>query len=374
MGDASVLSPRALIIPAEEWTWLCRSAEQLAEEATKAEALLLDAADKVRVLGIPSRLLPLLFSSKPPKCQPATVTRCMRFDFHPTAAGWRVSEINSDVPGGWTEATEFPKLYQPFNEGMELPPSPLEAWSKSIRCHLPGGGRVALLSAPGFLEDQQVIFAFMRELTRHNIQTAAIQNPNALQWGSNGSCSLGSTGQPIHAVVRFYQLEWLARLNTASRWRELLLAQAIPVTNPTVSALSESKRFPLAFDDSAAFPTWRALFPECRDPRDVPTAEWDEWVLKATYSNAGDAVYICAHHSKDKLRKLVAKALSEPLKWVAQRRFETATVESERALLRPCVGVYVVDGKAAGAYVRLASGPITDGSAQEAPLFIEPAL
>ena len=176
---------------------------------------------------------------------------------------------------------------------------------------------------------------------------------------------------PIRAVVRFFQLEWLCRMKSASGWRELLQAQGIPVTNPTVSALSESKRFPLSFHNSSAFPTWQQLFPESRDPRAVGPTEWDDWVLKEAYSNAGDAVYICGTYSNNDRRKLVERALREPLKWVAQRRFETLTVEAESGVLLPCVGVYVVDGKAAGAYVRLSVGPVTNGAAKEAPLLIE---
>jgi glutathionylspermidine synthase len=42
-------------------------------------------------------------------------------------------------------------------------------------------------------------------------------------------------------------------------------------------------------------------------------------------------------------------------------------------LLYPCIGVFVVDGRAAGAYVRLSKRQVTDGSSKEAPLFIDRA-
>jgi hypothetical protein len=172
---------------------MCRSAEQLAEETIRAEATLLEAGDKNNVLGMPSSLSQVLFSKKAPKHQSMSATRAMRFDFHPTSEGWRVSEINSDVPGGWTEATELPKLYRQFYEGMSLPSSPLDAWSDSMQRHT-DGGRVALLSAPGFLEDQQVIFAFMRRLESCNIPCSVIQQPNALKWRTDGCCALRRTG------------------------------------------------------------------------------------------------------------------------------------------------------------------------------------
>ena len=38
----------------------------------------------------------------------------------------------------------------------------------------------------------------------------------------------------------------------------------------------------------------------------------------------------------------------------------------------PCVGVYTIDGRAAGAYVRLSHRPIVDYRAIDAALLIEP--
>ncbi len=59
------------------------------------------------------------------------------------------------------------------------------------------------------------------------------------------------------------------------------------------------------------------------------------------------------------------------MQWIAQRRFQTLLVQSTSGPLHPCVGVFVVDGRAAGAYVRLSTHQVTDGAAKEAPLLIE---
>ena len=40
-----------------------------------------------------------------------SVPRLMRFDLHPTDEGWRLSEVNSDVPGGLNESSLFPELW-----------------------------------------------------------------------------------------------------------------------------------------------------------------------------------------------------------------------------------------------------------------------
>ncbi len=38
------------------------------------------------------------------------VVRVIRFDFHFTHDGWRISEANTDVPSGYIEATGFTDL------------------------------------------------------------------------------------------------------------------------------------------------------------------------------------------------------------------------------------------------------------------------
>ncbi len=372
VGDVSVICRQALVLPEGEWTWLCSAAEQLAIETKRAETILLDGAREDLRLGMPRAIWKAVLSPRAAPDRLSALTRAMRFDFHPTKDRWRVSEVNSDVPGGWTEASMLPVLFHPFYAGMQIPASPLEAWSSSMK-RTANGGRVALLSAPGFLEDQQVIFAFMRSLEAHDTPCSAIQSPSALDWSAGGTCRLRGTSQQISAIVRFFQMEWLCRLPEDSGWKELLQTQTTPVMNPTVSALSESKRFPLTFDDPSSFPFWQKLVPHCRDPRDVASSDWNDWVLKKAYSNTGDEVHICGELGKRHLRTLLRRVLKEPLNWVAQRRFETLAVESDDGPLFPCVGVYVVNGRAAGAYVRLSRGQITNGMARESAMFIESA-
>jgi len=64
-----------------------------------------------------------------------------------------------------------------------------------------------------------------------------------------------------------------------------------PVSNPGASILTESKRFPLVWDDvRAPLPAWRALLPETRDPHDAPWRRDDAWLLKSAFCNTGDSV------------------------------------------------------------------------------------
>ncbi len=371
VGDERTIAEQALIVPRAEWEWLCASAEKMAAEVEALEVTVMQDHRYQALVGVPKPFSRILDSLKT-RAFGWHSARAMRFDFHPTAEGWRVSEVNSDVPGGWREASTLPLLYHPFYPEMQLPPSPLSAWGDSVY-RLTQGGLVALLSASGYLEDQQVIRAFADELVSRGTDCVSLQSPAALRWSSGGMCSLRAGGQRISAVVRFFQAEWIVKLPRGTGWEQLLDRSEVPVLNPTICVVSESKRFPLVFDKLSNCRTLKEFVPECRDPWEVPVNGFDDWVLKVSYSNTGDEVHICGALTAAEQKRLIRKARKSCRNWVAQKRFETCALTSARGLLYPCIGIFVVDGRAAGAYVRLSKGQVTDGFAIEAPLLIDSA-
>ncbi len=101
--DSPVLAPLALVLEKEAWSELAALAEQLAAEAAAAEDELLERPDLHSKLGLPFLLRHVLKQVGNRRRKGRTV-RVMRFDFHFTTEGWRISEVNSDVPGGFLEA------------------------------------------------------------------------------------------------------------------------------------------------------------------------------------------------------------------------------------------------------------------------------
>jgi glutathionylspermidine synthase len=366
VGDVSVLCEHPLVVRGREWDRICATAETLAAETEQLEARAMERQRELSHIGIPRVLSEILRRSA---SDVSSNARAMRFDFHQTKTGWCVSEVNSDVPGGWREGTTLPRLYQPFYTSLECPDSPLEAWGRAIESIAPRG-HVALLSAPGYLEDQQVLRTFRTELGSRGIASSLIQTPAAIEWTHTGGCTLSGSGAAVSAIIRFYQIEWLCALSPNARWRRLLETRDTPVLNPTISAISESKRFQLLFRDSKSCPTWNALAPECRDPREI-SAEWDAWVLKACYSNTGDRVILVGDLPRKQREQAIRRAQRHASEWVAQRRFTTMALETRLGPVFPCIGVFVVSGRAAGAYVRLSTHQVTDGAALEAPLLID---
>ena len=84
-------------------------AEKLAQEAVAAEMAILRRPHLLKKLGLPWTLRRRL-SAPEIACGESRHLRLIRFDFHFTTEGWRISEANSDVPGGFNEASGFTKL------------------------------------------------------------------------------------------------------------------------------------------------------------------------------------------------------------------------------------------------------------------------
>ena len=366
VGDTGVLFRQPVLIAESEWNWLSRKAEQAAQEIYSLEQTIAGDPSLQRLIGVPRPLTKLLVPGAPENGM-----RTLRFDFHPTVNGWLISEVNTDVPGGFVEASTLPALFEPYCGNAVVPTCPLTAWGNAVKAGM-GPCNIALLYAPGHLEDQQVVFALSRELGRQGCTPHLIQSPEALRWRDGQACLARDLSVEISLVVRFYQAEWLAELPNSSGWRELFKKQQLTrVLNPTECVISESKRLPLSFGfASAAYDTLRGIFPECREPGEINEAEREEWVLKAAYSNTGDAVHMGAELTRYAWKRLLRTAQRNSSGWIAQRKFDTLALESAQGLVRPCIGVFVVGNRTAGAYVRLSRTLVTDAHAMEAPLFI----
>jgi len=369
VGDTDTLAPFPLVMKSSVWQKLAAQAEQLTAEAIAAETEILRRPELLEQLGFPAALRRVLAEDSP--LTPAA-GRVMRFDFHPTTEGWRISEANSDVPGGFTEASHFTALMAEHFPRLRPAGNPAEFWSNALAVAAGPGGVAALLSAPGFMEDHQVL-AFLAARLRERGCHPHPAKPEQIVW-RDGLASLDNACHrgPVNVIVKFYQAEWLARLPRGCGWRHFFRGGKTPVANPAAAVISESKRFPLVWNKLAVrLPTWRALLPETRDPRNAPWYRDADWLLKTAMCNNGDTVSIRdLMRPREWLRTRVAVALSSG-GWVAQRRFESVPVATPSGPRHVCVGIYTVNGKSAGAYARLAVKPVVDFAAVDVALLLE---
>ena len=373
VGDVSTLASFPLILSRHTWSQLARWAEALSMEATAAEKELVGCPNLLRRLGLPRRVREVLADRSGGELTPAA-GRVIRFDFHWTTDGWQISEANSDVPGGFTEASSWTQMVAPHYRGCEPGGNPAARLAEALAESASDGGAVALLAAPGYMEDQQVVAYLADYLCLAGLHPH-VCDPRQLRWhvGRAWMETAWHCG-PVSAVVRFYQGEWLARLPRRNGWRHLLRGGRTPVCNPLLGLLTESKRFPLGWDHlRTALPTWRTLLPETRDPRDAPWRRSDDWLLKAAFCNTGDEVAIRSAISFRSWRQAVRSARWNPGRWMAQRRFEIAPISTPIGTVFPCIGVYTVNGRAAGIYGRISFGPVVDYRATDVAVLVRQA-
>jgi glutathionylspermidine synthase len=267
VGDVDTLASFPLVMKSSTWKRIASQAEQLTAEAIAAEDEISRRPELLNMLGLPHSLCRVLAEKTP--TTPAA-GRVMRFDFHYTTQGWRISEANSDVPGGFSEASCFTTLIAEHFPNLRPAGNPVEDWSNALATAASPSGAVALLSAPGFMEDYQVV-TFLAARLRERGCRPHLAKPEQIHW-RDGIAQLNTVWHrgPLDAIVRFYQAEWLSRLPENIGWKHIFRGGRTRVANPALAVISESKRFPLTWERlSAALPTWRDLLPETRDPRNA---------------------------------------------------------------------------------------------------------
>lgn len=370
--DVTVLSPQPVVLAADVWQALGRDAEALYQETVAAERALLTRPELHAQLGLPRAVRRVLARAGRQGPCPAAA-RVFRFDFHATTDGWRVSEVNADVPGGYIEASGFARLMHAYYPHLSLPDDPAAALVAAVRRATRPGATIGLVHATAYTDDRQVMVFLARQLAAHGLATCLL-SPAALTWEGGRAAGWSDTElKPLDALVRFFPAEWLPNLPQRTAWAHFFVGAQTPQSNPATALLVQSKRLPLVWDAlGLELPTWRRLLPETHAPRAVSLATGD-WILKPALGRVGEDIALCGVTPPRVWQSAVRRARWWPRDWVAQRRFTPLPLDTEAGPRFPCIGVYVIDGAAAGAYVRLGRTPLVDHTAEDAALLIAPA-
>jgi glutathionylspermidine synthase len=372
--DECTVADFALLLSTSAWSGLTQLAERLAAETLAAEDELSRRPELHGRLGLP-RLVRRAMTDRRARgtangersgARSRFFARLIRFDFHLTPLGWRISEANTDVPGGLNEASGYASLLAPHYPGAGGVGDPASVYAAAIAESLGIGAMVVLAHATAYTDDRQVMSYLARELERLGLR-AQLASPAHLRWhrGRARIATAWAHGQ-VDGIVRFFPAEWLPNLPRRCGWRHFFRRSATPLSNPATALLTQSKRFPLVWDELATpVPTWRALLPETRDPRACDWRADDEWVIKPALGRVGEDVGMQGVTPPKEWKKLARQVRWHPAQWVAQRRFEAIPLVVDGDTLYPCVGVYTVDGRVAGAYGRLAHQPLINWKARD---------
>ncbi|MCK6447882.1 MAG: glutathionylspermidine synthase family protein [Planctomycetes bacterium] len=369
--DGCVLADFALGISRETWSELGELAERLAREALAAEEELVGRPELHARLGLPRAIRRALADTRK-LGRSAEVARVLRFDFHWTSEGWRISEVNNDVPGGYIEATGLARLAAELT-GFELAGDPTAVLADALARATGPRDVLGLVHASAYVDDRQVMLHLERALAARD-RRACLCDPTQIEWleGRAHARTEWHSG-PLAALARFYPAEWLEHTPGRTRWQHFFRGSLTPLSNPGSALLVQSKRFPLAWDELATpVPTWRALLPETRSPRAVDWRRDERWLVKPALGRVGDGVGIREAVAPREWRSIERSARWFPGHWVAQRRFQAQPVDIAGESYFPCLGVYVIDGRRAGIYGRIARRPLIDARALDVAVLVQP--
>jgi glutathionylspermidine synthase len=370
VGDVCTISDHACVLTAASASRLSRLAEALARETMQLEAAALERPDLHAELGIPRSLRRVLSRAHGPG---DSQLRVMRFDFHPTLDGWAISEVNSDVPGGFAESSALPQLAASYVPGARPAGDVAQALVSAVSERLGSRKRLALVHATAYADDRQVMEFLASRFAPAGFHCALIA-PDHLRWDNGRAVSIahGQEG-PIDSIVRFYPAEWLPALPARSNWPEYFATPTLSC-NPPSAVLTQSKRLPLFWDRlGVPVPTWRSLLPETRDPRDAPWRHDDTWLVKPVFGRVGEDIAWRGGVARKTWRRTLFRVYASPRHWIAQRRFASRPLTTSGGPRHLCIGVFTLNGRAAGFYGRISSLTVIEKQAQDIPVLVSEA-
>ena len=155
--DSNTLAKYVLVLTQEENSELISLTEALDKETRLAEELLNKNIKIAKKLALPKKIMEQIPNMQ--NYDKSQNIRLMRYDFHPSIDGnWIVTEVNSDVPGGFAESSLLPNLarktinqpslkYNSFGDQM------VDAINKKLNKK----GTIMMVHCTCFSDDRQVM-------------------------------------------------------------------------------------------------------------------------------------------------------------------------------------------------------------------------
>ena len=354
-GEQSTISDKVLLFEPDEMSPLIENAIALYHETIAMELAMQKHPKLVLETGVSEEMTAALCN-----CRPETHVRFMRFDFHPTTDGWRVSEVNSDVPAGYPEASVLPDLARVYFPGYNKCGCFGEVLVKKVSQIFQKGVTIAYLHDTHTVEDYQIMH-YLGDLLETLGYKSMYASPEHIRWVDNKAVDIGG-------IIRYFPVEWMEFAKGVD-WYGFINAKT-PSCNHPIALLTQSKRLPLVWDKLGVdVGTWKKLLPETKCPSTLtnPIGTIPKgWILKPAFGRVGEGINIPGTVSSQEEAKIFEAARENPLQWVAQKMFDSAPVDG----LHINVGMFVVDGEFAGCYARVSDSPRIDKDASEIPILV----
>jgi len=351
-GEQSTISDKVLLLEPNEAYFLAEQAVLLYHETIKMEYALQKSPELVMATGVSAQMTDALCNCN---YDPAEHIRFMRFDFHPTIDGWQISEVNSDVPAGYPEASVLPVLAQPYFNGYHQYGNFGDIMQKRLASLITPGATIVYLHDTHTVEDYQILH-YLGDLMEKSNYKSIYASPKHVKWEGGRAVDIGG-------IVRYFPVEWM-EFDKDVNWAGFISSQT-PSCNHPIALLTQSKRLPLVWDELGInVPTWKKLLPETKCASLLSNKSG--WILKPAFGRVGEGINIPGTMPAQEEQEIYKSAKGEPLQWVAQKMFESMPIDG----LHVNVGVFVIDGYYAGMYARVSSSPRIDEDASEVPILV----
>lgn len=370
--DSNTIAKYVLVLTKEENQELEELTEKIDRETRQAEEFLNSNFRLTKKLALPKKIYKELKNMK--NYESEKHIRLMRYDFHPTVQNkWAVSEVNSDTPGGFAEASLLPKLASDvFNHDGYWFKNFADILADSISKKVKPGGTIMLVHCTSFSDDRQVMQFLGDKLKKMNFKII-YGAADHLRFKDKKAISIldGNEGE-VDCIFRFTPLEWLIEIKPKN-WGGYFNTTT-PSCNHPISIFAQTKRFPLVWEDleknEVNLSTWKELLPETIEVKDVK--DRDGFIFKPACGRVGEKISIKEACKDDEYKNIISDVKRHPKKYLAQRKFISKPLVTESGeSFHLCLGSYTVEGKHAGYYARISETPRIDSYAADIPVLIE---
>lgn len=369
--DHNTVAKYAVVLTKAEHEKIKELTEKLDKETQAAEQFLNQHLELAKPLEIPRKIKNEIEMMK--NYDPQKHVRLMRYDFHPTTDGeWAVSEVNSDVPGGFAEGSLMPQAaievigetysYKNFGECL----------CNAIQKKVPAGGRIIVVHCTSYSDDRQVMQFIGDKLKGLGFQVIYAAADH-LRFENKKAISIldGNEGE-VDAIIRFSPIEWVSDMKP-KHWQGYFDTITCSCNHP-IAVFAQTKRFPFVWDalekNGISMATWRALLPETLDVKDAKGKEG--YIYKPVYGRVGEMISIREACDEDEYKNIMMEVKLLPKKYLAQKKFISQPLKGiNEEEFHVCLGSYTVDGSHAGYYARISKSPRIDSNAADIPVLIE---
>ena len=370
--DNNTIAKYVLVITEEEDKELVELTEKLEQETKATEEFLNKNLKFAKPLALPKKIYTELKNMS--NYDASKHIRLTRYDFHFTRENkWVISEVNSDVPGGFAEASIMPQIAMEVLDAENYYFKNFgEALIKEITKKVSPKGTIMLVHCTCFSDDRQVM-QFLGDKLEGNGFNVIYAAADHLRFKDKEAYSIlsGNTSK-VDGIIRFTPLEWLIEIKP-KHWQGYF-DTVTPSCNHPIAIFAQTKRFPLVWDvlekNGLSLETWRKLLPETLEVNAIKNKEG--YIYKPACGRVGEKISIKEACVDDEYERIIADVKKHPKKYLAQKKFFSKTIAGEAGeKYHVCLGSYCINGKASGYYARISELPRIDSNAADIPILIE---